>query len=101
MVSCADFDTIIDLFTVKLVSGLFFHRPTQINQPNNKQAALKIRVVVESPTGKSESESESPKTGTRVGLESESRVRVLQLWFYEHGELGNRTQVSVSAMYVE
>ena len=33
----------------------------------------------ESPTGESESESESPKNGTRVGLESESRVRVLQL----------------------
>jgi len=38
----------------------------------------------ESWTSKSESptsESESPKNGTRVGLESESRVRVLQLWF--------------------
>jgi hypothetical protein len=35
------------------------------------------RVVVESPTG--ESEPESLKNGTGVGLESESRVRVLQL----------------------
>jgi hypothetical protein len=34
----------------------------------------------ESPTLESESKSESLKNWTRVGLESESRVRVLQVW---------------------
>ena len=43
----------------------------------------------ESPTGESESKSESPKNRTRVGLESESRVRVLQVcWVSELRYLG-------------
>jgi hypothetical protein len=42
------------------------------------ESPIKSESKSESPIG--EPESESPKIGTRVGLQSESRVRVLQFW---------------------